>query len=296
MTTSSIFKALKAEKDNAQQSDVVPMSVDGSDAGTADVEMESKESIERIGSLTEKPSQDEMVVAEEEEEDDGDDGEAFVVGQSTDNEPWIIEIIIFQFQLGERNAVVFSLASAKAKMPSLRDLPDSFFDLNVRDIKILMRELRTQIKGTTDQPLLTAQLRELEEDKERLTKLNRYKKSIIRIEFPDRHVLQGTFTPMETIETVMNFVRLYLTSPEVDFYLCKQMSNAKKANEFNINHSSFLLQTRRHQKWFSRKKNDCSRLSACHRQFYISVLAQRRNRSSKQMFSRRFRQLKLAWR
>lgn len=124
-------------------------------------------------------------------------------------------------QLGERNAVVFSLESAK--MPIFNDLPDSFFDLNVRDIKLLIKDLRTQMQGTSDQPLLTAQLRELEESKERISKLNRYKKAIIRIEFPDRHVLQGTFTPTETIEAVMDFVRTYLATPEIDFVLCKRI-------------------------------------------------------------------------
>lgn len=123
-------------------------------------------------------------------------------------------------QLGERNAVVFSLESMK--MPNFKDLPDSFYDLNVRDIKLLIKELRTQIQGTSDQPLLTAQLRELEESKESISKLNRYKKAIIRIEFPDRHVLQGTFTPTETIGAVMEFVRSYLASPEIDFVLCKR--------------------------------------------------------------------------
>lgn len=125
-------------------------------------------------------------------------------------------------QLGERNAVVFSLESMK--MSHLKDLPDSFYDLNVRDIKILIKDLRSQIQGTSDQPLLTAQLRELEESKESISKLNRYKKAIIRIEFPDRHVLQGTFTPTETIGAVMDFVRSYLASPEIDFVLCKCFS------------------------------------------------------------------------
>lgn len=53
-------------------------------------------------------------------------------------------------QLGERNAVVFSLESAK--MPNLNDLPDSFYELNVRDVKLLIKDLRTQMQGTSDQP------------------------------------------------------------------------------------------------------------------------------------------------
>lgn len=122
-------------------------------------------------------------------------------------------------QLGERNAVVFSMESAKPI--NSKDLPDSFFDLNVRDIKLLIKELRAQVNGTIDQPLLTAQLRELEEDKERINKLNRYTKAIIRIQFPDRFVLQGTFTPYETFETVSNFIRSYLNESDLEFYLCK---------------------------------------------------------------------------
>lgn len=109
-------------------------------------------------------------------------------------------------------------------MSHLKDFPDSFYDLNVRDIKLIIKDLRTQIQGTSDQPLLTAQLRDLEESKESISKLNRYKKAIIRIEFPDRHVLQGTFMPTETIGAVMDFVRPYLASPKIDFVLCECLS------------------------------------------------------------------------
>lgn len=121
--------------------------------------------------------------------------------------------------MGERNAVLFSLETSKLIICD--DLPDSFFDLNVNDLKGLIRELRSESMGTSDQPLLTAQMRELEENKKQLNRLNRYKKSIIRIQFPNRYVLQGTFTPLETIETVMNFVRSFILMPDLDFHLCE---------------------------------------------------------------------------
>lgn len=125
--------------------------------------------------------------------------------------------------MGERNAVLFSLESSK--MINYNDLPDSFFELSVNDIKLIIKELRAQGQGTTEQPLLTAQLRELEQSKEQMIKLNQYNKTIIRIQFSDKYVLQGTFTPYDTIETVMDFIRPYLISSDIDFILCKFENN-----------------------------------------------------------------------
>lgn len=121
--------------------------------------------------------------------------------------------------MGERNAVLFSQDAAKAA--NLNDLPDSFFDLNVNDIKLLIKGLRTQAEGSIEQPLMTSKLREMEEEQKQLSMLNKYNAVIIRVQFPNRFVLQGTFTPYETIETVTEFVRSYLGNPDIDFYLCK---------------------------------------------------------------------------
>lgn len=122
-------------------------------------------------------------------------------------------------QLGERSAVLFTQDAAKKG--SLSDLPDTFFDLSVSDLKLLIKDLRTLAEGTVEQPLMTAKLREMEEEQKQLSMLNRYKAAIIRIQFPNRYVLQGTFTPYETIDMVISFVRSYLSNPDIDFYLCK---------------------------------------------------------------------------
>lgn len=127
--------------------------------------------------------------------------------------------VSFFSQLGDRNAVLFMQDAAKAA--NLSDLPDSFFDLSVKDIKLLIKDLRNQAEGTVEQPLMTAKLREMEEEQKQLSQLNRYKTVIIRVQFPNRYVLQGTFTPYETIGTITEFVRSYLANPEIDFHLCK---------------------------------------------------------------------------
>lgn len=128
-------------------------------------------------------------------------------------------ILILIPQLGDRNAVLFTLDSAISA--NLNELPDSFFELNVNDLKLLIKQLRTEVEGAGDQPLMTAKLREMEEEQNQLSRLNRYKTVIIRIQFPNRYVLQGTFTPYETIENVMEFVQPYLLDPKIDFCLCE---------------------------------------------------------------------------
>lgn len=113
--------------------------------------------------------------------------------------------------------MLFSLETAQA-IPS-EDLPDDFFDLTIDDAKKLIRDVRRQQQRMTDAPLLTSTLRNFEESKKQLRQLNKYKKAIIRIQFPDRSVLQGTFKPIETIKCVLEFVREYLDNKSLQFYL-----------------------------------------------------------------------------
>lgn len=127
-------------------------------------------------------------------------------------EPEIIE-------LGERNAVLFSLETAQSV--NFNEIPDSFFDLTVEDVRKLLKDIRKQSSTLTDAPMLTAKMREIEESNTILKQMTQYSKTVIRIQFPDRYVLQGTFTPVESIATIMEFIRPYLKDPEMEFYICK---------------------------------------------------------------------------
>lgn len=101
------------------------------------------------------------------------------------------------------------------------DLPDDFFELTIDDAKKILRDVRRTHQGMENAPLLTSNLRNLEESKKQLRQLNKYKRSIIRVLFPDRNVLQGTFLPTDTIEDVHGFVKEFLNDQMMDFYLCK---------------------------------------------------------------------------
>lgn len=88
-------------------------------------------------------------------------------------------------------------------------------------MKVLIKHLRADTAGNSNEPLKTAKLREMETQQSHLSLLNRYKTIVIRVQFPNRYVLQGQFTPYETIGSVVEFVRQYLLDTVGDFYLCK---------------------------------------------------------------------------
>ncbi|ALC45448.1 CG33722 [Drosophila busckii] len=118
--------------------------------------------------------------------------------------------------IGPRHAVLFSLDASNKNND---DLPDSFFDFTVNDLKMVLRDLKRTASGNEDAPLLTANLRELERQKAMLTKLNQYKDCVLRIQFPDRFVLQGMFKPHELLGKVEEFVREFLAQPSEQFHL-----------------------------------------------------------------------------
>ena len=70
-------------------------------------------------------------------------------------------------------------------------------------------------------PLLTSAQKSLDESKRVLNLLHHYRRVVIRIQFPDRTVLQGTFLPLETVSIVMDFVRGHLQNSQTEFHLCK---------------------------------------------------------------------------
>lgn len=115
--------------------------------------------------------------------------------------------------------MLFSYEMAQA-IPS-EDMLDDFFELTIDDAKKLLKDIKKQRLNFENGKLMTTAMRELEESKKQLRILNQYKKALIRIQFPNHTVLQGTFLPSETIGHVLEFVRGFLEDKELIFYLCK---------------------------------------------------------------------------
>lgn len=119
--------------------------------------------------------------------------------------------------LGERNAVAYNLNNVKT--PVFEDVSDDFFELTVSDAKLLLKEAKKYCEELEEAPLMNAAQRELEQSKKTLSLLNQHRKTVLRIKFPDRTVLQGTFAPLEPISAVEKFVSDYLENPKLSFYL-----------------------------------------------------------------------------
>uniref|UniRef100_A0A1Q3F448 Putative tug ubiquitin-like domain protein n=1 Tax=Culex tarsalis TaxID=7177 RepID=A0A1Q3F448_CULTA len=118
--------------------------------------------------------------------------------------------------LGDREAVLFHVESAEQRS---FELPDSFFDVTVADVRKMYVDLRNKVKDLDEAPLMTSELRQLEDSKRVLNDLARFRVTVIRIRFPDRHVLQGIFKLHETVADVRAFVASFLEEPNLNFHL-----------------------------------------------------------------------------
>ncbi|CAO1376233.1 unnamed protein product [Diamesa serratosioi] len=120
-------------------------------------------------------------------------------------------------KLDDRGTIIFSLDSFDNS--SKTEVPDSFFDLTETDVRHLYRELKSQVDNYESSPLLTKQLRQLEDSKKILNQLSLYKMCSLRIRFPNRLVIQTRFSTITKIEVVKEFVRTFLVDPLMQFDL-----------------------------------------------------------------------------
>lgn len=129
---------------------------------------------------------------------------------------------------------MFNQAEAQA-LPR-DELPDSFFVLDLHDAKTLLRDAKRRREELEDAPLLTETQRQLDRDKHTLDMLNKYRNTVIRIQFPDQFVLQGVFGLVETVQHVKDFVKNHLDNPECEFsickYLCDVVLSLRKKSEY----------------------------------------------------------------
>ena len=114
---------------------------------------------------------------------------------SMDQDPTNDEIGAIHY-IGGRHAVVYSLNDITDVKKA--DLPDEFFELTIDDAKYLMEEFKKSRKEIENQPLLTKELR----NRQILKKLGRFKKTVIRVYFPERLVLQAVFEAQETVQDI----------------------------------------------------------------------------------------------
>ncbi|KAF7655131.1 hypothetical protein LDENG_00060560 [Lucifuga dentata] len=115
----------------------------------------------------------------------------------------------------EREPLIYHLDSVDGHPEYLGDLPDEFFEVTVDDVRKRFAQLKSERKVLEEAPLMTKALKEAQMKE----KMERYPKVVLRVQFPDRHVLQGFFRPLETVATLRHFVKRHLEDPHLRFYL-----------------------------------------------------------------------------
>ncbi|XP_077575963.1 tether containing UBX domain for GLUT4 isoform X2 [Stigmatopora nigra] len=115
----------------------------------------------------------------------------------------------------EREPLIYHLERMSQRSAEEVDLPDEFFEVTVDDVRKRFAQLKSERKLLEEAPLMTQNLRETQMKE----KMDRYPKVVLRIQFPDQHVLQGFFRPLETVGALTNFVRSHLENPQLRFYL-----------------------------------------------------------------------------
>lgn len=115
--------------------------------------------------------------------------------------------------IGERKAVLFNLEHCPPFVAE--ELGDSFYEVTLEDAKYLAADYRRQREMLENRPLETGKLREARNQK----MVERYPVAVIRVYFPDRFVLQGTFQSEEQVADIMHFLRGFLRNGNQEFYL-----------------------------------------------------------------------------
>ncbi|XP_053939568.1 tether containing UBX domain for GLUT4 isoform X2 [Cuculus canorus] len=120
-----------------------------------------------------------------------------------------------QEQHMEREPLVYHLDLLETPPAGPEELPDEFFEVTVDDVRKRLAQLQSERKRLEEAPLMTKSFKEAQLKE----KLERYPKVVLRVHFPDRHVLQGFFRPTETVGVLRDFVRSHLANADLPFYL-----------------------------------------------------------------------------
>ncbi|KAM6940045.1 tether containing UBX domain for GLUT4 [Xenentodon cancila] len=115
----------------------------------------------------------------------------------------------------DREPLIYHLDLTSHHAEDRGDLPEEFFEVTVDDVRKRFAQLKSERKLLEEAPLMTKALRESQMKE----KMERYPKVVLRVQFPDRYVLQGFFRPLETVGAVKDFVHSHLEDPQLSFHL-----------------------------------------------------------------------------
>ncbi|XP_050425420.1 tether containing UBX domain for GLUT4 [Adelges cooleyi] len=119
--------------------------------------------------------------------------------------------------LDERETLLFDMMDGT--FVTYKDEGDDFYEPTVKDVTLVMRDLKSYRSQLEDGQLCTNAMRVLQKTQNQLNLLYQYKKCIVRVHFPNRLVLQSVFKSTENVSDVISFLRKYLVDGSMEFHL-----------------------------------------------------------------------------
>ncbi|XP_050351669.1 tether containing UBX domain for GLUT4 [Nymphalis io] len=149
--------------------------------------------------------------------------------------------------IGSQKAIAFMQPDGNEG--ELSDLPDDFYELTIEEVRKIYHELQQRRIELENMPILTSTKREEFAQQASLSKINMYKNVVVRIQFPDNIILQGVFTPNNTIEEVQNFVKEHLHNQDKPFHIFTTTLKEELNPKTTLLEAKFVPCVHMHFKW-----------------------------------------------
>ncbi|KAK6170397.1 hypothetical protein SNE40_018802 [Patella caerulea] len=121
-----------------------------------------------------------------------------------------------EFQPCDRESILYCVEETLLTSKSAsQELPDDFFEINENDLRIMMTDLQKNVENMEGQGLMTKAMRQAALE----ARYEKYERVVIRIQFPNKLVLQALFRPKETVYAVQKYVKENLEDKNMPFYL-----------------------------------------------------------------------------
>lgn len=132
----------------------------------------------------------------------------------------------------ERNPVFYRLDEpSETENGPVEEIEEDFFELTTKDVQKMQRLLREETNLILNRALISEKMvRERNFEK----KKRAWRYTVLRVLFPDKTVVQGTFYSMERVNEVYEFVTECLESPSPDFFLSLPPSFKLKEKEQSL--------------------------------------------------------------
>lgn len=149
--------------------------------------------------------------------------------------------------LGNHKAIAFMQPDSIEE--ELEDLPDDFYELSVEEVRKLYHSLQQNRIILENTPLLSSAQREQNNKQTAEQTLNLYKNVVVRVQFPDRIILQGIFLPTNTLEDVTNFIKEFLWDSSRKFHVFTTPLKESLDPQMTLMEARFVPCVHMHFKW-----------------------------------------------